>query len=237
MLCLAMAPWGAAAGRATTQTPSGAEAASLGDPGAAWRSGGPYGGSVQALTLSPAFAADGLALAGGWRTGRYSITDGYGIARTTDSGATWQLLQDDQHAWAVFDLAISPNFAADGTAFAGTEVGLLSSTDRGDTWTRLYGGLPDSTAHDPAGIDDIARVILSPSFPADRILFALQRDGKLYRSANGGDNWTPVLDGGIVFAAAFGRHFSDNQTAFAAQFGGDDQSAVPLFEGSGVSLQ
>jgi hypothetical protein len=54
-----------------------------------WRSGGPYGGNVQALALSPAFASDGLALAGGWRLGRDGFMGGYGIARTTDWGATW----------------------------------------------------------------------------------------------------------------------------------------------------
>ena len=39
-----------------TPTPAG---------GGVWRSGGPYAGDVQALALSPAFATDGLALAGG----------------------------------------------------------------------------------------------------------------------------------------------------------------------------
>ena len=63
-------------------------------------------------------------------------------------------------------------------------------------------------------------VTLSPAFAADRILFAIQRDGALYRSADGGDNWTRVLDGGVVFAAAFARQFVGNHTAFAAQFDG-----------------
>ena len=60
-----------------TPTPAG---------GGGWRSGGPYGGDVQALALSPAFATDGLALAGGAQVGP-SMPGGYGIARTTDGGA------------------------------------------------------------------------------------------------------------------------------------------------------
>ena len=59
-----------------TPTPAG---------GGSWRSGGPYGGDVQALALSPAFATDGLALAGGAQTGP-ATPGGYGIARTTDGG-------------------------------------------------------------------------------------------------------------------------------------------------------
>ena len=185
-----------------TPTPAG---------GGGWRSGGPYAGDVQALALSPAFATDGLALAGGAQTGP-SMPGGYGIARTTDGGETWKLLQDEQHRWAVFDLAISPNFTADRTAFAGTDVGLLRSTDRGDTWTWLYNGLPDCTHGSTCAI---GRVRLSPTFGADGIALVIPRGGALYRTANRGDAWTNVL-AGSVSAVAFSRNFATNQTAFAA---------------------
>ncbi len=180
--------------------------------GAGWRSGGPYGGDVQALALSPAFATDGLALAGGAQIGP-SMPGGYGIARTTDRGATWKLLQDDQHRWAVFDLAISPAFTVDHTAFAGTDVGLLRSTDRGDTWTWLYNGLPDCTHGSSCAI---GRVRLSPAFGSDGVALARPtRSGALYRTTNRGDAWSRVLDG-TVSAVAFSRNFATNQTTFAA---------------------
>jgi YVTN family beta-propeller protein len=189
------------------------------DPGH-WRSAGPYGGPVQALALSPAFGIDGFALAGGWQSGPYGVSGGYGIARTTDRGASWNALLAADQRWAVFDLAISPAFATDHTAFAGTDIGLYRTTDWGDSWRRLYGGLPNSTAHDPAGSDDIAQTLVSPTFSADRLLLARQRDGSLYRSSDGGDTWTARLTGGMVLAAAFSQNFAADRTAFAAQFDG-----------------
>ena len=185
-----------------TPTPAG---------GGGWRSSGPYAGDVQALALSPAFAADGLALAGGAQVGP-SMPGGYGIARTTDNGKTWKLLQDEQHRWAVFDLAISPAFSTDRTAFAGTDVGLLRSIDSGDAWTWLYNGLPDCTHGSSCAI---GRVRLSPAFGADGIALVVPREGALYRTANRGDAWTNVL-AGSVSAVSFSRNFATNQTAFAA---------------------
>ncbi|MGQ9491591.1 MAG: hypothetical protein ACUVS6_13020 [Anaerolineae bacterium] len=182
-----------------------------------WRSGGPYGGEVRALAISPAFRTDGFALAGGWRQGHYGITGGYGIARTTDGGASWQLLQDEQHRWPVFDLAISPGFSADGTAYAGTEVGLLRTTDRGDNWLTLWGGLPGCERGSNC---NIARVWLSPGFAIDGTMLALQRQGALYLSTNRGDAWTPITSGPQVCAATFSPDFATNQVIFAAQFDG-----------------
>ncbi len=54
--------------------------------------------------------------------------------RTTDAGATWQNTHDEAHRWPVLDLAISPAVAADNTVYAATDMGLMRSPDRGDTW-------------------------------------------------------------------------------------------------------
>lgn len=183
---------------------------------AGWRSGGPYGGDVRALALSPEFASDGFALAGGWRTGRYGFTGGYGIARTTDGGVTWQAAPDEQHRWPVFDLAISPAVAADGTVYAATGMGLLRSTDRGVTWSHLWGGLPGCEHGSVCTVD---RVWLSPNFAADGLMLALHHQGILYRSASRGDAWTQALPQ-VVTAAGFVRTASGVPAILAAQFDG-----------------
>mgnify|MGYP005870234139 CR=1 FL=1 len=117
--------------------PASGRATGLGAPAeAAWRSGGPFGGIAQALALSPDFASDGLAFAGGWRVGLAGIAGGYGIVRTTDGGATWTPLFASP-PWtqiAVFDLAISPAFSSDQMSFAATDTVLLRTNNRVNTW-------------------------------------------------------------------------------------------------------
>lgn len=180
----------------------------------AWRTSGPRGGVVQALALSPAFAEDGVAFAGGWRTGANGPADGYGIRRTIDGGATWEPLFASP-PWSqltVMDLAISPGFDADGMAFAATDNGVLRTINRGNTWERLHGGLPEA-GNDPQG-DDAKRVHLSPTFQADGTLLALPAQGGIFRSTDRGNSWSGIL-GGQVEAAAFSRSYNTNGSLFA----------------------
>ncbi len=239
--CLALGFGGEALARATGFTPRSRNSApplssaTASEAAGAWRSGGPYGGDVQALALSPAFRTDGLALAGGWRTGGYGVTGGYGIVRTTDGGASWHDLQNENHRWPIYDLALSAAFASDQTAFAGTEVGLLRSTDRGDTWTTLYGGLPGCEHGSRCAI---GRVRLSPAFNLDGTVLAAQSvltdaSAYLYRSTDRGVSWTRILTG-TVTAPAFSRDFATNHIVFAAQF--DDLGATRLLRSTDAGL-
>ena len=58
-------------------------------------------------------------------------TGGYGIVRTIDRGATWEpvFAAPPWSQLAVMDLAISPGFDADATAYAATETGLLRTAE------------------------------------------------------------------------------------------------------------
>jgi photosystem II stability/assembly factor-like uncharacterized protein len=79
----------------------------------------------------------------------------------------------------VSDLAVSPAFSNDRTAFAIVRGNLLGSTDGGRRWRRLSRGLGLST---PTSIQ------VSPIFAQDQTLFAGSPTG-VYRSRDAGLNW------------------------------------------------
>ncbi|MDQ3070429.1 MAG: glycosyl hydrolase [Acidobacteriota bacterium] len=120
-----------------------------------------------------------------------------GVYRTKDGGRTWQqVLKKDDKAGAS-DVAVDPNnpnviFAGfwqarrtpwDMTS-GGPGSGLHVSRDGGDTWKQLTGsGLPD-------GIWGKVGVAIAPS-DSSRVYAIIEAEkGGLYRSDDGGENWT-----------------------------------------------
>ena len=69
------------------------------------------------------------------------------LLKTTDGGATWRMatrgLPDTTLVWRTEQDRVDPNLI-----FAGTEWGVYFSTDRGDSWTELGGGLPTISFRD-----------------------------------------------------------------------------------------
>ena len=119
-----------------------------------------------------------------------------GIFRSRDGGGTWE------HVLALNDSTGASDLAMDMTnpriLYAGMwrgerkpwalisgaeEGGVYKTTDGGDTWTKLGGGLPE-------GVVGKVGVTVSPADP-DRVwaIIEAEPDGGVYRSDDGGETW------------------------------------------------
>lgn len=117
-------------------------------------------------------------------------------------------------AWAggaVFALACSPNFAADGVALAATAAGIFRSTDGGASWQLSNHGLADPSV--------LAVAFAPQAAPGIALAFAATEGGRMYQSADLGATWqeVPAWAGlGQATALAFSPNFAHDHTFFAA---------------------
>jgi hypothetical protein len=149
-----------------------------------------------------------------------------GVWKSTDGGASWVAKTDAQCSLAMGSVVLDPanpqivyagtgeqNFSAD--SFYGC--GVLRSSDGGNTWTRLGGGI-FSTA---TGGATIARVIVDPSgagsLTASKV-FAATSFG-LYRSVDSGQTWTNTLNGIVTDLAMDPVNSSILYASVGATFG------------------
>ena len=121
-----------------------------------------------------------------------------GIFKTTDSGAHWSAIFDDQPVSSIGSLAVAPSdpnviWAGTGEAFIRSNIsignGIYRSTDAGRTWARR--GL-DATAR-------IGRIVVDPRDPDVALACALghaygpQQERGVFRTADGGKTWQRTL--------------------------------------------
>ncbi len=128
---------------------------------------------TMAVAVSPDFASDRTVLAG---------VEG-GILRSDDRGRHWETVSQPSPPPVITSLAISPHYAHDGLALAGTvEDGVFRSTDKGRQWAAWNFGLLDL---------NVLCIALSPRFAEDETVFIGAETG-IFRSANGGRSWREV---------------------------------------------
>jgi photosystem II stability/assembly factor-like uncharacterized protein len=123
-----------------------------------------------------------------------------GVFRSRDGGKSWEKVLFLSEETGVVDLSMDPGnprilFAAawraerkPWTLISGSEdSGIYRSTDGGDSWKKLEGGLP-------GGLVGKASVAVSPA-NRNRIWVLLEAEGDkggVYRSEDGGDKWTRI---------------------------------------------
>lgn len=130
----------------------------------------------------------------------YAAAASGGIFRTTDGGANFEAIFDDQTKLSIGDIAIAPSNAqviyagtgeANGSVNTGAFFGdgVYRSNDAGDTWINI--GLEDS--------EHIGRIVVDPS-DEDRVfvaaagkLYDYNSERGVYRTTDGGTNWDQVL--------------------------------------------
>ncbi|MEP7198824.1 MAG: hypothetical protein ABI874_03300 [Chloroflexota bacterium] len=152
----------------------------------------------QPLNYLTTFAGAGSALLAGSANGL--------IVYSHDGGASWTQGYVARMSETVIALALSPHFAHDAIALAGTHgAGMLRTSDGGRTWQ------PSNW-----GMRGYAIMALATAPDWSRGAYALAATmGSLYVSSNGGQAWQPADDGmgdGVVTGIAFSPDFARDDT-------------------------
>jgi photosystem II stability/assembly factor-like uncharacterized protein len=135
---------------------------------------------VSALVTSPAYAEDGVVLAATLEDGVYA---------TDDRGGHWVPWSFGLMDLNVVALAISPDFAHDETAFAGTESGVFRSTNGGRAWRET---------DFPMEFGPVLSLAVSPDFARDGTVWAGTEEHGLFQSRDGGTTWHRAGDSQVT---------------------------------------
>jgi len=211
------------------------------DGGASWAHRGLAGSErIGRIAVDPTNANRLFAAA----TGSLFVPGGVrGLYRSTDAGATWQLVLAGANATTgAVDVAIdrtNPNrvYAAmwdhirrpEARTYGGVGSGIYRSTDGGTTWTRLGGGLP-------AASTNLGRmgVAVAPSNSNRVYVIAVNTTGNFagfWTSTNGGSSFTRITNTSFLSSSQstygwwFGRIWVDPASSQRAWVAG-----VPMLE-------
>ncbi len=155
-----------------------APAAAIGTAGQWVAVGGPPGGTLTSIVLSPIYFADSTV---------FVSTLSAGVFRSSDGGATFTRLSTGLSNLAVNEIALSPKLWTDGTIFAATTTGVFKTTNSGLSWSVAGTGLASG---------DVTSIALSTQFDTDSTVYAAVKGSGIYRSLDGGATWTrPGFEG------------------------------------------
>jgi len=188
--------------------------------GASWtqaNSGLPSNSGVESIAISPNYSNDNTVFA----------KAGDGIYKSTNGSTSWTQVYAYTYGGLLVGLPVfSPNYATDNTLFAGapgSNGGLYKSTDGGTSWAKVNSDFPSTYVFG-------YMLAISPNFATDNTLLARidceGATGSLYKSTNGGTNWTQVAYtyGGSL--PVFSPNFANDGTLFAVFGGGVSDAGV-----------
>ena len=116
----------------------------------------------------------------------YAGTDG-GLFRSDDNGFTWSYLESPMDDLQIWSVGVDPDDSD--TVFVGTRPNAFRSRDGGRTWESLDLGVRMPC---PIGIPRTTNIIVDPR-DTRTVWAGIEVDG-VYRSLDGGDNWTRLPD-------------------------------------------
>jgi photosystem II stability/assembly factor-like uncharacterized protein len=122
-----------------------------------------------------------------YENGTVTLAGLKGAYLSRDDGKTWTAVVLPKYVSGVYDLTVSPG----PTFWLGTHQGALRSTDGGQSWQYMLGGLPKND-------------VLSVDYDAggQRLLATALDSRTVFESSDGGKSWQSTPDAGVSIRAA-----------------------------------
>ncbi|MEM7254877.1 MAG: YCF48-related protein, partial [Pseudomonadota bacterium] len=172
--------------------------------------------TVSAVAASGDYATDETVIVGSFDGGT-ALSDNGGLAGTSTWSAQAFLGNETINV-----LVLPRGFSSHGTVFAGTSGGLFRSEDFGFNY-QLNGSIPS---------EHVQAIVASPSYATDNTVFAASANEGVFRSTNGGDNWTEFPHN-IPFSGQSAVH--NLVLDISPDFAIDATVLVGTFSGLGIS--
>jgi len=150
----------------------------------------------------------------------FSLNSARGVYRSTDAGMSWDhvlfvsdstgaidIVQDPVDTDVIYAAMWERRRTPDSRRYGGRTSGVVKSTDGGESWTYLAGGLPSGA--------DVGRIGLALSAANHTTLYAIYADDTgyfmgVYKSLDSGENWARVNDTALqsgYFYSSYGWWF------------------------------